>query len=175
MTQSDTQLVQDVLDGDKQAFAMLVQRYERSVRAAAMNIVKKANVADDIAQEAFVRSWQQLSRLQDPTAFGPWLMTITRRCAIDWLRKHQRVNYTNSLDLTAAYERNGRLDEDKEYLLAAIQKLPESERQVIMLRYFGPCTVRDLATIVGRSVGTVTKQLSRAHQHLKSRLLEIEK
>jgi RNA polymerase sigma-70 factor (ECF subfamily) len=137
-----------------------------------MSLVKSSHTADDIAQEAFVRAWEKLPRLQNPKIFGSWLMTITRRCAIDWLRKHQRVNYTDSLDLTAAYEQNGRLDEDKEHLLAAIQKLPRAERQVIMLRYFGPCTVRDLADTVGRSVGTVTKQLSRAHHRLKSQLQE---
>ena len=68
--------------------------------------------------------------------------------------------------------RNGQLDENKQHLLEMIQTLPKSERQVIMLRYFGPHTVRELAEVVGRSVGTVTKQLSRGHKRLKSRLRE---
>jgi len=172
VTQSDAELVQEVLDGNKQAYALLVARYERPVRAAAMNIVKSCHTADDIAQEAFVRAWEKLPRLQNPKVFGPWLTTIARRCAMDWLRNHQRMNYTESLDLIAANKQNGQLDEDKQQLLVAIQKLPKSERQVIMLRYFGPCTVRDLASTVGRSVGTVTKQLSRAHHRLKSQLQE---
>ena len=82
MTQSDAQLVQEILTGHKEAFALLVRRYERSVRAAALSIVKKPHVADDIAQEAFVRVWQQLPTLRNPKVFGPWLMKITRRCAI---------------------------------------------------------------------------------------------
>ena len=174
MTQSDAELVQEILAGNKQAFALLVRRYERSVRAVAINIVKSSHTADDIAQEAFVKGWEQLPRLRNPKVFGPWLMTITRRCALDWLRKQQRVNYTDGLDQIAAHERNGQLDEEKQHLLAMIQQLPKAERQVVMLRYFGPHTVRDLASVVGRSVGTVTKQLSRAHHRLKSRLQEIE-
>lgn len=174
MTQSDAQLVQEVLTGNNEAFAQLVARYERSVRAAALSIVKKPHVADDAAQEAFVRSWQQLPTLRNPKVFGPWLIKITRRCALDSLKKQQSLHYCDSLDSLAAHERNGQLDEKNQYLLETIGKLPKAERQVIMLRYFGPYNVRDVAGIVGRSVGTVTKQLSRAHRHLKNRLQELE-
>ena len=172
MTQSDAQLVQETLDGNRQAFAMLVARYERPLRAAAMNIVKSSHAADDIAQDAFVRAWEQLPNLRNPKVFGPWLMKIARRSAIDSLKRQQYLKFSDSLDQMAAHERNGHLDEKNQYLLETIQKLPGTERQVIMLRYFGPHSVSEVAGIVGRSVGTVTKQLSRAHKHLKSRLQE---
>ena len=175
MTQSDAKLIQETLTGNKEAFALLVARYERSVRAAALSIVKKPNTADDIAQEAFVRSWQQLTTLRNPKVFGPWLIKITRRCAFDSLRKQQSLKYSDSLDSLAAHERDGQLNEKNQHLLEMIQKLPKAERQVVMLRYFGPHTVRDLASVVGRSVGTVTKQLSRAHHRLKKQLQELEK
>ncbi len=175
MTQSDAKLVQETLDGDRQAFALLVRRYERSVRAAAIGIVKLSHTADDIAQDAFVRAWEQLPNLRNPKVFGPWLITITRRCALGWLRRQQAVKLTDGLDQMAAHDRNGQLDEHNQHLLETIQKLPKSERQVVMLRYFGPHTVRELADVVGRSVGTVTKQLSRAHKRLKYRLQELEK
>ena len=174
MTQSDAELVQEILAGHNEAFALLVRRYERPVRAVAMSVVKSSHSADDIAQEAFVRSWQQLPRLRNPKVFGAWLMKIARRCAIDSLRKQQSLKYSDTLDKLAAHERNGQLDEKKQYLLETIQKLPKAERQVVMLRYFGPHSVRDLASIVDRSVGTVTKQLSRAHKRLRIRLQETE-
>jgi RNA polymerase sigma-70 factor (ECF subfamily) len=174
VTQSDAELVQEILAGHKEVFALLVARYERSVRATALSIVKRTHPAEDAAQEAFVRSWRQLSELRNPAAFGPWLMKITRRCAIDSLRKQQPLKYSNSLDQSPAYERNGRLDEKNQYLLETIQKLPKAERQVVMLRYFGPHTVRELAAVLNRSVGTVTKQLSRAHRRLKQRLQEFD-
>jgi RNA polymerase sigma-70 factor (ECF subfamily) len=166
VTQSDAQLVQETLAGNKEAFAVLVRRYERSVRAAAISIVKSSHTADDIAQEAFVRAWQQLPTLRNPKVFGPWLIKIARRCAFDWL-KQQSLTYSDSLDSLATHKKNGQLDEKNQHLLETIQKLPKAERQVVMLRYFGPYTVRDLA-----SVGTVTKQLSRAHQRLKKQLQE---
>jgi len=174
VTQSDAQLVQETLDGDRQAFALLVRRYERSVRAVAMSIVKSSHTADDIAQDAFVRAWEQLPTLRNPKVFGPWLMKITRRSAIDSLRRQQSLTYSDGLDQMAAHERNGQLDEKQQHLLETIDRLPKAERQVIMLRYFGPHSVRDVANIVGRSVGTVTKQLSRAHKRLKNRPQESE-
>lgn len=174
MTQSDAQLVQETLDGDKEAFALLVARYEGSVRAAVMNIVRKPPDADDIAQHAFVRAWEQLPALRNPKVFGPWLMKIARRCALDRLKRQQSLRLSDGLDQMAAHERNGQLGEQNQRLLEAIQKLPKTERQVVMLRYFGPHSVREVAEMVNRSVGTVTKQLSRAHKRLKHRLQELK-
>lgn len=175
MTQSDAKLVQEVLDGNTQAFALLVARYERSVRAAAVNIVKSTHAADDISQDVFLRAFQQMPTLRNPQVFGPWLMKIARRYAIDSLKKQQSLKYSDSLDQMAAHKRNGQLDEKHQHLLEAVTQLPKSERQVVMLRYFGPHSVRDVAGILDRSVGTVTKQLSRAHKHLERRLQESEK
>jgi RNA polymerase sigma-70 factor (ECF subfamily) len=83
-----------------------------------------------------------------------------------------------TLDPTATFlgeKEDGQLDERKQRLLAAVVKLPESERQVVMLRYFSGHSVRDVAAILGRSVGTVTKQLSRAHKRLRNILERLEK
>lgn len=174
MTQSDAELVQETLAGHSEAFAVLVGRYERSVRAAAMSIVRKPHTADDAAQEAFVRAWQQLAQLRNPRAFGPWLMKITQRCALDSLKEQQSVKCSECLDSMAAQERNGQLDEKNQHLLETVQKLPEAQRQIVMLRYFGPHSVDELAALLNRSVGTVTKQLSRAHRRLKNRLREFD-
>jgi len=172
VTQSDAQLVQETLDGNKQAFALLVRRYERRVYAQALAIVKSSHTADDIAQDAFVRAWEQLATLRNPKVFGPWLMKIARRNALDRLRRQQSLKFSDGLGQMAAHEGNGQLDEENQHLLETIQKLPKAERQVIMLRYFGPHSVRDVASIVGRSIGTVTKQLSRAHKRLRNHLKE---
>jgi len=75
-------------------------------------------------------------------------------------------------DDIAAARPAGLLDEDKERLLAAVLELRESERQVVTLRYFGGYSVKEIADIAGRSVGTVTKQLSRAHRRLRVLLKE---
>lgn len=172
---TDTELVNASLNGEKQAFEVLVKRYERVVRAIALNVLGDYHCANDVTQEAFVTAFEKLPGLRKAESFGPWVMKITRRRALS-MACQRRVETTVDSPITSAAEsRNGELDEDKHRLLAAVLRLPESEKQVIMLRYFARHSVRDVADIVGRSVGTVTKQLSRAHKRLRKILERPEK
>lgn len=171
---TDAELVNAVLNGEKQAFAVLVKRYERPVRAVALNVVEDRHSATDVSQDAFVKAYEHLSGLRKPEAFGPWLMRITRRCALDSARRKPKETQLEPKIAAATESPDGQLDEDKRRLLAAVVKLPKAERQVVMLRYFGDNSVKGVAKIVGRSVGTVTKQLSRAHKRLRKILSETE-
>jgi len=175
MVRTDTELVQAVLDGDKQAFAVLVKRYERPVRAIALDVLSDYHLAADVSQEAFVSAYEKLDGLRKPEAFGPWLMKIAHRCALDSARQKLKEPRLEMKTATVIDNPDGRLNVDKQRLLAAIVRLPKSEKQVIMLRYLGDNSVKDVADIVGRSVGTVTKQLSRAHKRLRKILERLEK
>jgi len=166
--QSDAELVKAVLDGDNQAFGRLAERYERPVRAVALDVLGDYHLASDVSQDAFVTAYENLSGLRKPVAFGPWLMKITRRCAIDCVRRKNGRSFLEPVVSSSSHDRDGRLDEEKQWLLSAVIKLSKCERQVIMLRYFSCHSVKEVAEIVGRSVGTVTKQLSRAHKHLRN-------
>jgi RNA polymerase sigma-70 factor (ECF subfamily) len=136
-----------------------------------MNVVKDRHLAGDVAQEAFLKAYHRLRALRRPAAFGGWLMQITRRCALDAARR--RANQAAlGYSAAATASNNGRLATEKQELLTAVMQLPIGERQVVVLRYFGGHTVREVADISGRSVGTVTKQLSRAHRRLRSILKE---
>ena len=172
---TDAELVNAVLSGEKQAFAVLVKRYERPVRAVAMNVLGYHASAQDVAQDAFVKAYENLPKLRKADAFGPWLMKITRRCALGLVRRKPEVMPLETTVAAAIANPDGQLDEDKQRLLAAVVKLPEGERQVVMLRYFSGHSVREVAEIAGRSVGTVTKQLSRAHKRLRNILERSEK
>ena len=173
--QTDAELVNAVLNGEKHVFAELVGRYERLVRGIALEVLGDYHSATDVSQDAFIRAYERLAGLRKPESFGPWLMKITRRCALDSVRqrpKEARLEVT----ISAAIENpNGRLDEDKEKLLTAVVKLPRAEKQAVMLRYFGDNSVNDVAEILGRSTGTVTKQLSRARTRLRKILERSEK
>jgi RNA polymerase sigma-70 factor (ECF subfamily) len=169
---SDAVLVREVLDGAKDAYAQLVGRYERPARAAAMHVLGNYHSAEDAAQEAFIKAYRQLAGLRKPETFGPWLLTIVRRCALDIADKKRPNVPLDAVGDIPAHQRNGRLDDDKQQLLQQVMQLGESERQVVLLRYFGSHTVQQVAAITGRSIGTVTKQLSRAHQSLRNWIKE---
>lgn len=168
--QSDGDLVNATLDGDRKAFAILVERYEPSVRAVALSVLQDAHLAQDAAQDAFVKAYEKLGHLRRAEAFGPWLLKISRRCALNTVRQPRQMP-VSECDL-GQEESAHLLDEDKERLLAAIVRLGKAERQVIMLRYFGGHSVKEVADMIGRNVGTVTKQLSRAHARLRALLGE---
>ncbi len=169
---SDALLVKEVLDGSKDAFAELVRRYERPAIAAALHVLGHRHSAEDAAQEAFVRAWRQLPKLSKPDAFGPWLLKIVRRCALDMADRKKAEIPLAAAGQLPAHQGNGQLDDDNRQLLERVMQLGKAERQVVLLRYFGGHSVAQVAAIAGRSVGTVTKQLSRAHQRLRSQIKE---
>jgi hypothetical protein len=107
--QSDAELVNAVLNGDKEAFAMLVKRYERPVRAAALDVLGDYHSATDVSQDAFVTAYENLSGLRKPLAFGPWLMKITRRCALDYVRRRQKEAPQRPAVAAAIVNPDGRL------------------------------------------------------------------
>jgi len=169
---TDAELVNAALDGEKEAFAVLVKRYERPVRAVALEVLGDYHAVSDVSQEAFIKAYEQMAGLRKPEAFGPWLMKIAYRYALDSARQKQKEPRLERKAAAFIENPDGQLDEEKLRLLTAIMKLPKSEKQVVMLRYLGDNSVKDVADIVGRNVGTVTKQLSRAHKHLRT-ILEI--
>ena len=165
---TDAELVRAVIDGEREAFAVLVKRYEKPVVVVALNILGDRHLAADVSQEAFVKAYEHLAGLRRPQVFGSWLMKITRRCAIRLARRRPSEIRLEQGMAEGIEDCDGRLDESKQRLLSAIVKLPKSEKQVVMLRYFSDNTVNDVARILDRSVGTVTKQLSRARVRLRN-------
>ena len=173
--QSDAELVNACLNGEREAFAELVKRYEHPVRAVALDVLRDYHSAADVSQDAFVRAYEKLPELRKASAFGPWLMKITQRCALNAAHQKPKEASLETAVVAAIENPDGQLDEDKQRLLAAVVKLPKTEKQVIMLRYFAGHGVKDVAEIVERGVGTVTKQLSRAHKRLRNLLKESER
>jgi len=168
LMRSDRELVKAVLGGDKRAFEELVVRYERGVRAVCMDVLKDGHLASDAAQDAFVLAYQKLGTLRDANTFGCWLVQIAKRRSLEIVRRKRIETELIPETVAAKADNDHWLDEEKQALLAAVMELGDGERETIMLRYFGDHTVAEVAQITGKSVGTITKQLSRAHGRLKN-------
>jgi RNA polymerase sigma-70 factor (ECF subfamily) len=168
--QSDAQLVEAVLGGDRASYAILVQRYERAVLGVALGILRDHHDAQDVAQDAFTTAFERLGTLRRPGRFAPWILGIARRMAIDlWHERSKRSQETVQLDGVAARD-DGRLNERVEKAFKAIDWLPERQRQVVLYRYCDGLSVREIAEATGSPVGTVTKCLSRALARLRKTL-----
>jgi RNA polymerase sigma-70 factor, ECF subfamily len=173
ITESDAQLVAATVGGDRGAFAKLVERYERIVKAVTYKVIGDHHASEDAAQDAFVIAFRSLPRLRNPALFGGWLARIARRHA-QRLSQGRRRDFQLENAAEVAGQEGGRADHDSERLLAILMQLPERERQTLLLRHFGGHSVADIARMSGRPVGTITKQLSRGYARLRKQLQEIE-
>jgi RNA polymerase sigma-70 factor (ECF subfamily) len=169
---SDAELVDAVLEGDRLAYADLVRRYERPVRAVAFRVLGDLDTAKDVAQDAFVIAYEKLPWLRNGRAFGAWTLRIARREAIRVSRQRSKTVSLEDLTETET-EAPSSLDETRGALLDAVTRLPKHERVVVLLKHFDDHSVEEIAAITGRPVGTVTKQMSRAYARLRKMLEDL--
>ena len=167
---SDAEIVDEVLSGSVESYAELVDRWQKPAVGVAARILHDEHLAEDIAQDAFVRAYEKLGSLRDGKIFGSWLLQICRNGALDELRRRVKRVESCSVDELFGMETAVAEKADHSELLENVLKLPDHEKQVVTLKYFGGHTVRELATITSRSIGTVTKQLSRAHTRLRQQM-----
>lgn len=165
--QSDRELVDAVVGGDKAKFAELVRRYEPAARVAAVAVLHDTHLAQDALQETFLLAYTNLGKLADPSRFGPWVLKIARRQALRTLSKRQSIDVTIDINELPSAECNGQLDVDSSELLDAVARLPDHEQLAVVLHYFEAQKTEAIAQMTGQTTGTVTKQLSRARRRLE--------
>ena len=143
--EDDVQLIQAVLSGDDSAFGILVEKYQKSIHAFAWRKIGDFHYAEEITQDTFLRAYQNLSTLKNPSSFPGWLHTITNRLCKNWLRNEKKhKEQLQSLEDTpmekvaesdyARYVLEQRETEATEHRFEIVEKLleklPEGERTV---------------------------------------------
>lgn len=166
----DDGIIRKVLAGDRDAYAVLVRRYERQVHAAAWAILRNHQAAEDVSQDAFIRAYEKLGTLRTPERFGPWLLTIVRRLSVDLARCRSPLVLVSACPEGPSFDTSD--GEDAARILAAIARMPDRDQQVLLLRYFDQLGVAEIASRMGCPVGTITKLLSRAVTRLRHRFQE---
>ena len=169
---SDHDLVNAVLNGEREAFEPLLRRYERLVWACALRVLHNHQQVEDVVQQTFYTAYLTLGSLRKASSFGPWIAKIASRTATRSRQTLQREKPTDVQTIEQESSDNARLDEGHATLLDAVGQLPKHEHVVVTLRYFDGHSVQEIADLTGRPLGTVTKQLSRAHDRLRSKLRE---
>ncbi len=166
--QSDQSVIEAVLGGDREAFAILVRRYSRLAISVAAKVIQDRHAAEDAAQDAFVVAFQQLNSLRNRDAFAAWLCKITHRRALKIAATGSHVLSLQETVDVHGIERMGYLDREAQHLLHLVHELPDHECVVVIMRYFENHSVSDIAELTGQCVGTVTKKLSRARKRLRT-------
>ena len=173
--EEDRTWVNQCLKGDQQAFRHLVERYQDFVFTIAMRVVKERETAEEVAQDAFVKAYQNLSAFKGKSKFSTWLYAIAYRTAIDHTRKSSMA--TDSLDREESHlqleETDKRADqmlEDadlKDLLLKVIHQLSPVDANLITLFYLQECSVKEISEITGMSVSNIKTKLHRLREALR--------
>jgi RNA polymerase sigma-70 factor, ECF subfamily len=168
--ETDGTIVCRVLAGDTAAYGDLVRRHEQAVVAAAASILSDVHAAQDAAQETFLVAHQRLATLRNGDAFGPWTVRISQRMALRMRRRRDKAGRLEQDVEAGSPLQNGQLDDDVRRVLATVMKLPETQRQAVLLRYFSGLDLDTIAQVTGQPAGTVRSHLSRAVARLRERL-----
>lgn len=175
---SDGELAKLVAQGDQQAASVLILRYERLVRSFLRKITGRPELADDLAQDTFVRLLKYADRYDPKYPMRTWLMTIARRLSINFARRaDQRVGSTeyegrpsNDHGPADTIEADDYRTALRSLIDAALLKLSEAQRSVMVLFHQQEMTIEDIAAVMEMPIGTVKSHLHRARAAMRTTL-----
>ena len=187
MNPTDQELVVRIRGGSAEAFGFLVRRYERPIHGLVRRMVRDPVLAEDIAQEIFLKAYNNLERYDPHRPFKSWLFKIAHNATIDHLRRKRLP--------TVPLEAQGREgDESWEVLPApaadqphqvlerrnilsgldrALSRMPDQYREILLLRFQQGLAYHEIADVTGQKMGTVKIQLHRARKRLSDELREL--
>jgi RNA polymerase sigma-70 factor (ECF subfamily) len=157
---------------DEGSFERFVREHQRMVLAIARQYVKDDHVAEDVAQEAFVRAHRSFDGLREPGRVKTWMYALTRNAAIDWLRSHRRkavsLNEVGD-DVPVPTAPSGDRGDQLATVMAVLEALREDYREIILMRYFEDMSYKQIAEALGMTVGAVGEKLSRVRDMIIER------
>lgn len=180
--------------GEVDAFRVLVRRHQRALYNFALRQVRAPAVAEDIVQDVFVRIVQSADTFKEESRFSTWAYTIARNLCIDHLRKrvhrrHASLDQPDGADLedgegaplgervagaSMPADRTVIGKQLQTHLRAAVEALPEDQREVFLMRQVSELPFKEIADIVGVSENTVKSRMRYALERLQTALAEFE-
>ena len=186
---NEAELIKAAANGDQSAFSELVTEYERLVYNTVKSKVLSAEDAMDISQEVFIKIWKALPNWRGECKFATWVYKVCINASLDFLRRAPEKTESLSgrpdddgderpLDIAddsvqASPERRLEQSETTMAVRRAIAKLPEDQRQIVILRDIDGYSYDEIADMLSLGIGTVKSRINRARTRLKS-LLKVE-
>lgn len=173
---SDESLIQEVRDGNKEAFVQLVLRYKRKVFGLAARFARDADDLDDICQDVFIKIYENIGKFRADAPFEHWLSRITIRTCYDALRSRKKEKGNVPLEGThhlleySSIGTNQAAEEARNLLERGLAQLRPEERLVITLLELEEKSIREIAGMTGWSQANVKVRAFRARQKLKQLL-----
>ena len=176
MPVDDAAVVAKARGGDEEAFRLLVDRHSRSIYRLAFRMTGRAEDAEDVVQETFVRAYRQLGRFEARSNFATWLYRIAFNCAIDYMRarphresseSHDRLEQISGQsqgrsadDLVFAGEISGRVQE-------ALSALSPQERAAFLMRHYQGCSIEEICRALDLRANAAKHSIFRAVRKMR--------
>ena len=184
---TDQQLVDQVMAGNKNAFNLLVMRYQHRVAALIARFVQDPQEVEDVAQEAFIKAYRALPLFRGDSAFYTWLYRIAVNTAKNHLVARSRRPPAHDLEIDEVEpteigsvlheiespEGSLSTSELKEAIEAAVDSLPEELKTAFTLREFSGLSYEDITEVMGCPVGTVRSRIFRAREAIDRKIKEL--
>jgi RNA polymerase sigma-70 factor, ECF subfamily len=171
--------IEAAVRGDHQAFGRIVDAYKAPVYNLAYRMLRSGPEAEDAAQEIFLRAYTKLASYDRARKFSTWLLSIASNYCIDMLRR-RRATIVDIEDVAFSLpsdapgpERSALVQEQREAVARAINRLPDGYRLVTVLRYYNDLSYEEIEQATGLSEATVKTRLHRARRQLEE-LLDAE-
>jgi len=179
---NERDLVQHTLIGDREAYRELIHQYRNAVYGLVISFVGDFDQAEDLAQETFIRGYYRLHTLEDGSRFGSWLRTIAANLCRSEIRRRKALPVgTSGLDLDVIEgpirppDEIQEQDEARRQVLAALDALPQKEREAVTLYYLDGERVEAVGRFLGISAGAARVRLHRARRTLRKEIVAMAK
>lgn len=174
-TETEAALVAQAQKGDRNAYGELVRIHHQGVIRVVYRMCADAGLAEDAAQEAFIRAWLNLHSFQPGTSLRSWLYRIAVNAALDVLRRESGKTAVEFETLHLADPQDGPetalLQKERTAAVReAIGELSEASRSVLVLREYGELSYQEIAAALDIPVGTVMSRLNYARKQLRQSL-----
>jgi RNA polymerase sigma-70 factor (ECF subfamily) len=171
--ENEAELIAQAQQGDRGAFGQLVRRHRGGVINVVYRMCGDANLADEAAQEAFIRAWQHLPGYRPRSPFRNWLYRIATNAARDALRREVGtvdIDTVSVTDSTQGPQAAVEAQELGERVQQAVLSLPPASRAVLVLREYEGLSYKEIADTLGIPMGTVMSRLNYARNLLRESL-----
>lgn len=169
--QNDFELIDQTLEGNHEAFDLLVKRYSGSIYALAYRMLRNHDDASDICQDVFLKGYEALGSFRKKSSFHTWLYRIATNSCINHLRKHSAQHHIEFANYHAVQEADTLESlykiELQDVVNEAIERLPEKQKATVMLRVCEGMSHREVSKILKCSVGTAKANYFHAIRNLR--------
>lgn len=188
---TDSEIIQQIIQGDRNMYRKLVERYQPMVFRTCMGFLHNKDDADDLTQDVFIQAYQTISGFKGDASFSTWIYRIAVNASLNKIRKSSKNLFIQRFESVFGGEKNKEFSfpipdnenpenilillEHKEWVQKALNSLPENQRTAIVLSKYDDLPQKEIAEIMNTTEGAVEALLQRAKVNLREKLSSLRK